>query len=649
MPPLEPLQSLSTLERFFNSDSGLSKKYCLIYIEKMFGERMMLKNCITQIMFLVVISFCVSLAQPQLVTVKLEKNNLKVIAGKEFKVVLDASIQSGWHINSNKPNDEFLIPTTIKSGNKLFPVSNIVYPKPDERKLAISEKPVSVFENEIKVELTFTIIKSTTSGKYKIPIQFGYQGCNDQTCMPPTSTTAELVIEVTGGEERQSKAEPKNEVRQNQTDQITPQEIKTQSNEGVAPPKPQKQNAFLKVEKQNDNSIASTLEKSGLFLSLIFVFLAGLALNLTPCVYPLIPITIGYFGGQAEGKTSRLFLLGILYVLGMALTYSVVGVVTSLSGAVFGTLLQNPIVIIVLGLIFIALALSQFGVYEFKLPDSWVMRAGGAKGGAFGAFFMGLTMGIVAAPCIGPFLLGLVTYVAAKGDPFYGFIMFFVMAMGLGTPYLILALFSGKIKSLPRAGLWMEGVKHIFGFLLLGMAIYFVNPLLPKNISGYTLPIFGLITAIILLFLDKTANNVKGFRIFKTVFSLLVIALSVYALIPSKTISPEWQKFSEIKYESSLKNNERMVIDFYADWCIPCKELDAITFSNTKVIKELERFSKYKVDMTKTTDENDSLRKKFKVVGMPTVLIIDAKGTEVKRLSGFVKADNFLELLKDIE
>lgn len=600
-----------------------------------------------QNLFLAVISVCIISAQPQLVTVKLEKNNLKVTVGTELKVVLNATIQSGWHINSDKPNDEYLIPTTIKSGNKSFPVSNIVYPKPDERKLAISEKPVSVFENDIKVELTFTINKSTTSGKYKIPILFGYQGCNDQTCMPPTTAVAELNIEVVG-ETRNGKQETENgkesvqnllrdekSIVKSQTSKVNDEKLDTSDN--------------VVAEKKDESSIASTLEKSGLFLSLIFVFLAGLALNLTPCVYPLIPITIGYFGGQAEGKTSRLFLLGILYVLGMALTYSVVGVVTSLSGAVFGTLLQNSIVIIILGLIFIALALSQFGVYEFKLPDSWVMKAGGAKGGAFGAFFMGLTMGIVAAPCIGPFLLGLVTYVAAKGDPFYGFIMFFVMAMGLGIPYLILALFSGKIKSLPRAGLWMEGVKHIFGFLLLSMAIYFVNPLLPKNISGYTLPIFGLITAIILLFLDKTVNNVIGFRIFKTIFSLLVIVFSVYALIPSKTISPEWQKFSGMKYESSLKSNERMVIDFYADWCIPCKELDAITFSNTKVIKELKRFSKFKVDMTKTTDENDSLRKKFNVIGMPTVLIIDAKGTEIKRLTGFVNAEEFLKIISVVE
>ncbi len=403
-----------------------------------------------------------------------------------------------------------------------------------------------------------------------------------------------------------------------------------------------------KVDSADDSSIASTLENSGLFLSLIFIFLAGLALNLTPCVYPLIPITIGYFGGQSEGKTSRLVMLGLLYMLGMALTYSVVGVVTALSGAVFGSLLQNPIVIVIIALLFVALALSQFGVYEFKLPDSWVMKAGGAKGGGFGAFFMGLTMGIVAAPCIGPFVLGLVTYVAAKADPLYGFLMFFVLALGLGFPYLLLAIFSGKIKSLPRAGLWMEGVKHIFGFLLVGMAFYFLDPILPKAIQGYTLPIFGIIAAIILLFVDKTANDAKGFRIFKIVFSLIVLAISIYALIPSEKLEPEWKKFSIENYEASLKNNERMVIDFYADWCIPCKELDALTFSDKRVLKEFERFTVYKVDMTKNNETNESLRKRFNVIGMPTVLIIDSKGNEIKRLTGFVNADEFLSMVKDV-
>jgi thiol:disulfide interchange protein DsbD len=384
-------------------------------------------------------------------------------------------------------------------------------------------------------------------------------------------------------------------------------------------------------------------------LSLIFVFLAGLALNLTPCVYPLIPITIGYFGGQAEGKTSRLVMLGLLYMLGMALTYSVVGVVTSLSGAVFGTLLQNPIVIIVIVLLFITLAFSQFGVYEFKLPDSWVAKAGGAKGGAFGAFFMGLTMGIVAAPCIGPFVLGLVTYVAAKGDPLYGFLMFFVLALGLGFPYLILAIFSGKIKSLPRAGLWMEGVKHIFGFLLIGMAFYFLDPILPKSIQGYLLPVFGIIAALLLLLVDKTANNAKGFRTFKILFSVIVLGISIYALVPKEKLEPEWKKFNSEKYEASLKNQERMIIDFYADWCIPCKELDALTFSDKRVINKFDEFTVYKVDMTKNNDTNEQLRKRFNVMGMPTVLIIDSNGNEIKRLTGFVSADEFLSYIKNVK
>ncbi|HRP93164.1 MAG TPA: thioredoxin domain-containing protein, partial [Ignavibacteriaceae bacterium] len=276
-------------------------------------------------------------------------------------------------------------------------------------------------------------------------------------------------------------------------------------------------------------------------------------------------------------------------------------------------------------------------------------KAGGAKGGAFGAFFMGLTMGIVAAPCIGPVVLGLVTYVAAKGDVMYGFLMFFVLALGLGFPYLLLAIFSGKIKSLPRAGLWMEGVKHIFGFLLIGMAIYFLDPILPKGIQGYSLPIFGIIAAIILLFVDKTANSAKGFRTFKIIFSVIILAVSIYALIPSEHLEPEWNTFSIENYESSLNNNERMVIDFYADWCIPCKELDALTFSDKRVLKEFERFTVYKVDMTKNNDINEQLRKRFNVIGMPTVLIIDSKGNEIKRLTGFVNADEFLTYVEKVE
>jgi thiol:disulfide interchange protein DsbD len=292
----------------------------------------------------------------------------------------------------------------------------------------------------------------------------------------------------------------------------------------------------------------------------------------------------------------------------------------------------------------------MFGVYEFKLPDSLVNKAGGAKSGMFGALFMGLTMGIVAAPCIGPFVLGLVTYVAAKGDPFFGFILFFDLAIGLGVPYLLLAIFSGKIKKLPRAGEWMEAVKHIFGFILIGMAIYFINPILPKSIQGYPLPLFMILAALYLILIDKLANRIKAFRIFKIVFSIILIAGSVYALVPSNKKSISWQHYNSDIAAASMTGSKGTIIDFYADWCIPCKELDANTFSDERVITFTKNFVTLKADMTKSlSPEVDALRNKYNIVGVPTVLIIDSKGKEVQRLTGFVNADEFLKLLKVVD
>lgn len=595
----------------------------------------MKKRNLSLILFLILIMIKNVFGQYDVVKVSTEKKEYKFAAGESFNINLQAKIDEGWHINSHKPNDEFLIPSEVVVEGKGIKSYSVKYPNAKNIKLAISESLVSVYEKTENFVITITTDKNLSVGKKSFVIKLNYQACNNESCLPPNTASTNLEVEITASKQP---TEEKNEIKSDTNN------IDISSNE-PSQTIPDEKNIKSNTKNEND-SISSKLEESGLLLSLIFVFLGGLALNLTPCVYPLIPITIGYFGGQAEGKTSRLFLLGVLYVLGMALTYSVIGVVTSLSGAVFGTLLQNPFVIIGIALLFVILALSQFGVYEFKLPDSLVMKAGGAKGGVFGAFFMGLTMGIVAAPCIGPFVLGLVTYVAAKGDPFYGFLMFFVLALGLGLPYLLLALFSGKIKNLPRAGFWMDGVKHIFGFLLLGMAIYFLNPILPKGIQSYTLPIFGIISVIILFFMDKEANKVKGFRIFKIIFSVVVLAVSIYALTPQKKLEPEWQTFSLDKYEASLNNNEKMIIDFYADWCIPCKELDAMTFSDPTVVEKMQDYSCYKVDMTKMDDEKENLRKKFNVVGMPTVLIINAEGKEVHRITGFVNAEEFLKLIE---
>jgi thiol:disulfide interchange protein DsbD len=577
------------------------------------------------------------------VTVSMAAKTISAAPGEKFRATLVVTMNGEWHINSHRPNDPSLIPSRIRATGEGVTLKEAGWPQPHDVTFAFSDDPVSVFDGTIEIPLTFTAA-STAAGKQTVTVRFDYQACDNSTCLPPTSVTATFDVAFTGAKSSESKKE---------TSLATPSQTDSGSDKTETQPAEESSEESAPLEQYagapEENSLAATFESGGLAVALLVIFLGGLALNLTPCVYPLIPITIGYFGGQSEGKTSRLFMMGLLYMLGMALTYSVIGVITSLSGALFGTLLQNMYVIIAIAALFVVLSLSQFGVYEFNLPSSWMAAAGGAKGGLFGAFFMGLTMGIVAAPCIGPFVIGLVTYVAAKGDPFQGFLMFFVLAIGLGLPYMILALFSGKIKQLPRSGEWMEGVKHIFGFLMLAMALYFIDPILPKSIQPFMLPGFGIIAAVILLLIDKKGDGVKGFRIFKMIFSLFVIAISTYALIPAEKQSPDWKVFSESQYEMSLKNNERMIIDFYADWCIPCKELDALTFSDGNVIEESKRFTAFKADLTQSgSPETESLTKRFRIKGVPTVLIIDAQGNEIERITGFVNAETFLQKIRSV-
>ena len=580
--------------------------------------------------FIVILFTATSFAQfgvqKDLVKVKTYLSFDKVYPGTEFKLAMQAEVAESWHINSDKPYDEYLIPTSLLLlENPNFKLTKVAYPKPHDFKFSFSESPLSVWEGQVYFGALIEVDSNASPGVYSLIVELEYQACNDISCQAPTSVIDTINIEVA------DKTSPVNTIN----DEIF-KGIDLSLTQTTA------------TSKEDSDPISNALESQGLIIGLLLVFLGGLALNLTPCVYPLIPITVGYFGGQSEGSTTKLFFMGILFILGLAVTYSAIGVITSLTGAIFGALLQNPIVILIVVAIMLALSLSMFGVYEFKLPDSLVNKAGGAKAGLYGAFFMGLTMGIVAAPCIGPFVLGLVTYVATKQDLFFGFLLFFVLAVGLGTPYLFLAIFSGKIKKLPRAGEWMDAVKHIFGFILVGMALYFLLPLLPDSISGYVLPVFMIGAAIYLLFFEKLANSVKGFKIFKIVFAVLMMAVGIYALIPSDTNSVEWKPFTEDALNEI--SGRGVIIDFYADWCIPCKELDALTFSDPEVIGLSKEFETYKADMTKSlSPEVESLRERFKIIGVPTVLILNSKGEEVERITGFVNAKEFFKTISTVD
>lgn len=553
-------------------------------------------------------------------------NQDKVRPGDEVTAAFKITVQPGWHINSNKPKEDFLIPTSIAlSDTTNFQLEQIAYPPAKELKLSFSDIPLSVFEGEVYIVAKLKAKKEVKPGEYFTKVIFSFQACNNKNCEAPSDIEAAMEVSVAALGQSIQKI-----------------------NDAV----------FLEVEKQKagtpaaagDNTLAQRLEASGLLLALPLLFLLGLGLNLTPCVYPLIPITISYFGGQSEGRFSRLAGMGALYLLGIALTYSVVGVVTALSGALFGSLLQNTYVILFIVCIFLALSFSMFGLYEFKLPDGLMQMAGDSKGGLFGAFFMGLTMGIVAAPCIGPVVLALVAVVAAKHDALLGFLWFFSLSLGLGAPYFVLAIFSGKIKNLPRSGVWMEAVKHIFGFLLLGLAIYYAGPLLPKIIAHYALPVFLLITGIWLLVFEKAGNNLRGFRAFKIFLSIISIAAAVYFGYPSAEKSMNWAPYTKEAFETAKKNHKPVVIDFYADWCIPCKELDKSTFSDDRVITESGRFVALKVDLTRSTsDLSVALTKEFSISGVPTVVIIGSDGIESGRIPKFVEPELFLESLKNVK
>ena len=250
--------------------------------------------------------------------------------------------------------------------------------------------------------------------------------------------------------------------------------------------------------------------------TMLGIFLGGMALNLTPCVYPIIPITVSYFGGKSGQGQGRLLVHGLLYLAGLAVTNSALGVAAALTGGLMGSLLQNPLVLVTVAAILVLFATSLFGFWELRLPGSLTQAASKSYAGYFGSLFMGLTLGVVAAPCIGPFVLGLLTWVASMGSPLLGFLVFFTLSLGLGLPLFFLAMFSGSLEKLPRSGEWMLWVRKLMGWVLVGMAAYFIRPLLPESVGVLLLAAVALAAAVHLGWLDRTTAAFRSFQWLKT-------------------------------------------------------------------------------------------------------------------------------------
>ncbi|BEQ13491.1 protein-disulfide reductase DsbD family protein [Desulfoferula mesophila] len=384
---------------------------------------------------------------------------------------------------------------------------------------------------------------------------------------------------------------------------------------------------------------------------LVLVFAGGLGLNLTPCVYPLIPITISYFGGRSSSR-GGLIADALAYWLGMAIMYAALGSLVALGGAFLGQALSHPAVILFLAAVLLFMAASMFGLWELRLPASLNRLASSNRTGVLGALIMGLTLGLLAAPCVGPFVVGLMAHVAKEASVGYGLLVFFVLAAGLGLPLAVLAAFSGSIQSLPGAGEWMIWVRKFFGLVLIIMAVNIAEPLLGAGLARWLMILVGLVGGIYLGFMEKSGKG--AFVKFKHVAGIVILATAAafwwfWAPGGGGQDKTAWVHFSPQVLEEAKASNKPVVVFFTADWCNPCKQLKSETLPRPEVQELLKHFVPVKADVTKAPGpEAQSFMRQYRVRGVPTMIFMDGRGQEIteSRVVGFLPPNRFLPLIK---
>ena len=400
------------------------------------------------------------------------------------------------------------------------------------------------------------------------------------------------------------------------------------------------------------------------------LFLAGVLTSLTPCVYPLIPITVGVFGARETQHRGRSVALSATYVAGIAVTYSVLGVVAALSGRAFGSALSSPLAVGLLAVFLLALAASMFGAFDLNLPPALQQRLGIVSGAGFAhALGMGLVAGIVAAPCTGPVLAGVLTYVATRRSAVLGFWMLFSYALGMGLLFFVLGASSLK---LPRSGAWMETVKSVLGIALVALALGLVLPLVATPAQLRAGPHAFAVVSAALAFAAVLGGALSlSFHAQRREQSLkaatLVLLLGAVVLRMGWVAKPHVPEIPWLRDEPSAVAQARasgkgLLVDFSAEWCAACKELDLHVFTDPAVKAEVaERFVPLKIDATEETDEIARLEAKYGVPGLPTVLLMACNDPAPRsqecavpsdgpgRVTGFIPPAEIIERMRRVQ
>jgi thiol:disulfide interchange protein DsbD len=385
----------------------------------------------------------------------------------------------------------------------------------------------------------------------------------------------------------------------------------------------------------------------------------GFVTSLTPCVYPMIPIVVGVFGARDKGISRRgAFVLASMYVLGMATLFSVLGVIFAFIGRGTGTLLAEPAVVIPMVVIYLALAASMFGAFDLQLPQSMQNKLNTVGGKGYGgAFAMGMVGGLTAAPCTGPFIAGMIGFVAQSKNIAAGGTLMFTYAVGMGVLFWVLAVFT---VSLPKSGRWMEGVKSFGGIALIGVALYFLRPIIPQlQKLVHTSLVFLAVAigvAVIGVVIGAVHLSFKGasrsHQLRKGVGVVLVVAGGFGAINWAVTADRHlpWRTDEAAAFAEAREQDKGVMIDVAAEWCIPCKQLEKNTFAAVGVYEKiLDDYIPLKLDVTKDTEADEALRAKYNAPNLPAVIFLDADGNELGRVNEYIGPKAFLEVMDRAE
>ena len=538
-------------------------------------------------------------------------------------VIVKWSIAEGYYLYQEKISVKLNQAETSSFDVPTFSISPEDYNDPYFGLMKIFKKPVQAIFKASQPPL-----------KAEDVIEIAYQGCTEGFCYPPEVKEIKVadlpIVQVTDTKKTSEKS-----------------------------------TALSEQPKAEQDRLAESLFNSK--YAVFGFFLLGLGLAFTPCVLPMLPLLSAIVIGQNQRPNMwRAFALSFVYVQGMALTYTLLGLIVAAIGLPFQVALQHPYVMIGLSIIFVLLALSMFGVFTLQLPSSLQTKLSllsqQQKAGAFGGvFLMGMIAGLVASPCTSAPLSGALLYVAQSGDLFTGAITLYLLALGMGVPLILITLFGNKI--LPKSGMWMETVKKLFGFVMLALPVFLISRILPDEWTPRLWAMLG--TAFFIWFAFQMPKNGTGwvFRILFLVAAMISVKplqtwvwgeTSTPSAVENKVVSHV--EFKKVKSEAELQqalseNNKSLVmLDLYADWCVACKEFEKETFSDPSVQKAFGDMLLLQVDMTKNSEENRALMTKYKVLGLPTILFFNQDGKEIEgsRVNGFMPPVEFLQWIEKI-